>query len=156
MKKLLRITGFLMSIYLAYSCNPCNRNIRGAYEEFLHFTLRQRITDDPLIGFFGKYPQDGISVSDETGKVVFPGPVDTDGWIGLYFINRDTDQAALERPLTKIYYLHLDETDTDTIRTEFTLHKDQCGFDQITHLKVWYNDSLSYDSPRNGSITFYK
>ena len=124
--------------------SPC-----GGKDEFWGGSIWFGVFDrqDPttsLLGLYGRYNAADFSVSDSLNNVVLPGPAESTGRVSLRYLNRDTDQAAYNRPLTKQYYLHLDQTDTDTLTITFQVRRDKCDKNHFESVRVLYNDSLYY------------
>lgn len=146
---------FTLSAFAFMACERCMRE-STAYDDVISFKLLNKRTSQNLLGFDGKYHMDSVKIYNIDGKAIFKGPVELSGIIDFGFVDRATDYIAIDAPLTKTYYVYLNQADTDTLTTQFQLKKDECGKDQLSSLNIFYNGLLIHYSTTSNIYEIYK
>ncbi len=138
----------LVSLPIMQGCdlfrNKCNVDFNFLTENAHHFTLFDYYTGEQLLRVGGEYRRDSVKVFDADGNVYFGGPARTDGLIYFELLTRD-DQGIVEQRVVRELYLYLNQYDTDTLRYEFEMRKDECGYQFYHYVKLTYNDSVYVD-----------
>ena len=145
MKKLQLIVCFL-ALLLFGSCNSCPGDglaDEDDGEKRFYFTLRYQPTPNnwqPAIGVFGIYPKDSVKLYDENLKLVDDFWIATGGGgeSSIPIVNQMTPHG---QDIVKTYFLYLTYQDTDTLRVEFKLNKDNCK-NIMSYGRFFYNNKL--------------
>jgi hypothetical protein len=139
---------------------PCEQPL-NVVQDLFSFIIRDK--NNPQIVLLGdqfsQYDTDSIKLYNEdfsintSFKIIGDGPY-------FNYIHFPADSIAYEKKISKRFFLALDESDVDTIETEFKLdYIEECFVTQFESLKVYYNDSLYYTSKKTGGypyLSFFK
>lgn len=173
MKKLLNLKPFLLvtASILAFliSCEkkspddgiPLCEEPLNVTQDLFSLTIRDKQNPHIIIvgGFFSQYNTDSIILLDEDMAISKSFQIINDG-LYFNFIDFPKDSIAYNTKILKKYFLQLEETDIDTIKTEFKLdYIKECFVTQFESLKVYYNDSLYYTSKKTSGypyLSFFK
>lgn len=151
------LLSLLLGLTLLTGCDKCNYDYNFIYSNDLTFRLFERGSNLQILGVNGRYNLEEVKIYDESGSVIFPGPIDLDGLITFYFLSDEDSHFSSDAHISKQFYLYLDSSDTDTIRVEYIKKKNECGYDVIGNVRISYNDSLYTNVICcNFSLDFYK
>ena len=139
---------------------PCEEAL-NVVQDLFSFAIKDKNNPQIAIvgGLFNQYNIDSIRLLNEDLTLNISFRIESSR---LYFnyINFPSDSIAYDNKIFKRYFLRLDESDTDTIETEFKLeYIEKCFVTQFESLKVYYNDSLYYTSKKTGGypyLSFFK
>jgi hypothetical protein len=139
---------------------PCEEPL-NVVQDLFSFIIRDKSNTQIVIlgDQFSHYDTDSIKLCNgdlsinTSFKIIGDGPY-------FNFINFPTDSISYEKKISKRFFLALDESDVDTIETEFKLYYiEECFVTQFESLKIYYNDSLYYTSKKTGGypyLSFFK
>ena len=143
MKKL-QLIAFWIAMLSFYGCNSCPDDGLGDYDdgiEKVYFSLRWQPYPNQwqaAIGAFGYIPQDSVKLYDENYILVKNFSADVGGRCSFNVVDPKTPRGE---DIKRKYYLYLSHQDTDTIRVEFKLKKDECN-NVMNYGKFFYNNNL--------------
>ena len=155
MKKL-QLLAYFMALLLFGGCNSCPDNGLGDYDDgiqLMNFSLRWQPYSDQwqaAIGAFGYIPQDSVKLYDENYNLVDDFTADVGGICSFILTDPKTPKGE---DIVRQYYLYLSQQDTDTIRVEFKLKKDECN-NVMNYGKFFYNNQLITQSENENGIPY--
>ncbi len=149
MKTLRFITAALCiaALYFISGCdlfNRCGGDYDFVLDNYHSLELYDYHTGENLLGIHGHYPRDTVKIFDADGHVFFDGPVNLSGAIDFPLLTLD-DRGIVNQLIIRELYLYLNQYDTDTLRYEFEMRKDECGYQFYHYVKLTYNDSVYVD-----------
>lgn len=139
---------------------PCEQP-PNVIQDLFSFTISDKNNPQIAIvgGLFSQYNTDSIKLFNEDFSVNNSFKMINNG-LYFNFMNFPKDSVAYKNKIYKRYFLVLNESDVDTIQTEFKLdYVEKYFVTQFESLKVYYNDSLYYNSEKTDGypyLTFFK
>ena len=143
-----------IAILSSYGCNSCPDNGLGDYDDGIqrmNFSLRWQPYPNQwqaAIGAFGYIHQDSVKLYDENYILVDDFSADVGGVCSFILTEPKTPRGE---DIVRQYYLYLSRQDTDTIKVEFKLKKDECD-NVMNYGKFFYNNQLITQSENKNFI----
>lgn len=141
MKKI-QLLAYLMALSLLAACSSCpDQYGDDDGTEKMYFSLRWQPRPDvwqAAIGAFGYIPKDSVKLYDEDYNLVESLHISDGGRCSFTIVDETTPRGE---DVVKQYYFYLSQQDTDTIRVEFKLKKDNCK-NVMNYGRFFYNNQL--------------
>jgi len=138
----MQLIAFWIAMLSFYSCSSCpDQYGDDDGTEQMNFSLRWQPYPNQwqaAIGAFGYIPKDSVKLYDENYTLI-ESFYATDGGVCSFTIIDETTPRGED--IVKQYYFYLSQQDTDTIRVEFKLKKDNCK-NVMNYGKFFYNNQL--------------
>ena len=153
MKEIYLLASFMVLLLLS-GCNSCPNDGLGDYDDgiqLMNFSLRWQPYPNQwqaAIGAFGYIHQDSVKLYDENYILVKDFSADVGGRCSFILTDPKTPKGE---DIVRQYYLYLSQRDTDTIRVEFKLKKDECN-NVMNYGKFFYNNQLIKQSENENYI----